>query len=248
MRKTNENPGIASTLPHPVLGAAEKEKKAHWDYKVMLGLLMDALHKECKLDPCDCDLLVRDRIAYVQGTVANLAQKRAVTKAAQTVPGLRAVVNSLRIAPLAPRSDQHIASDVRDALTNAGIMSHLLEVKVLDGVVHLFGAVCSPEACYTAEDAAWSVRGVQDVVCNITVATLCPRPDEALVGDAQLALSRCLGVEISRIQVEVRGGIAHLRGQVNSQFQKLMVEDAVRWIPGIMDVVNEVSFSSPQSN
>lgn len=247
MGKTNENPGIAPTLPHSVSGGAEKEK-GPWNEKTMLNLLTEALGKVCGPEAGDCDLGVRGNIAYLRGSVANLAQKRALAKAALAVPGVGAILNHLRIAPLTPRSDQRIAADVRTALARDGRIARPPEVEVLDGVIYLSGSAGSLEGRYAAEDAAWSVRGVRDVVNNVTMAAFCPRPDEELLRDAQLTLSRCLGLQSNKIEVEVRGGIVHLRGQANSEFQKFLAEDAVRWTPCIVEVANELSVSSTPAN
>lgn len=240
MEKTNENPGIVPTLPHSVSGGAEKEK-GPWNEKTMLNLLTEALGKVCGPEAGDCDLGVRGNIAYLRGSVANLAQKRALAKAALAVPGVRAIVNHLRIAPLMPRSDQQIAADVRAALAVVGLP---LEVRVLDGVVYLSGTVGSMEARGAVEDAAWSVRGMEQVVNNTTVAGLRRRGDEDLLQAIQPTLGRCLGVKSGKVRVEVHNGVVYLRGQVDSEFQKFLVEDAVRWTPYIVDVINELSVSS----
>lgn len=71
---------------------------------------------------------------------------------------------------------------------------------------------------------------------------------EDLLRDVQLALSRCLGLQSNKIEVEVRGGIVHLRGQANSEFEKFLAEDAVRWTPCMVDVANELSVSSAPAN
>lgn len=238
-----------AAILHPLAPGEEasKGKRGPWDDKAMLALLMDALHSVREVDPGDCDLVVRDSVAYIRGSVGNVAQKRAVAKAALAVPGLKAIVNDLRIARLSPSSDKHIAAEVRAALAKAGIMPRLPEVKVVDGVVYLSGRVGALETKFAAEEAAWSVRGVEYVVNNIAVEP-CPRSDTEILRDIQQTMSHCLALECTEVQAEVRGGMVYLRGRVYSEYRKFLIEDAVRWTPCVIDVFNELMVASPPPN
>lgn len=214
----------------------------------MLSLLMDALHRECRLESSDCELEVRDQIAYVRGNVVDLAQKRAIARACKSVPGLRAIVNNLRVTPRLPRSDQRIASDVRTALADTGPTSPIPDVTVIDGVVYLSGTVGPIEAAKTAEDAAWSVPGVEQVVSNIAITALFPRTDQDILKDVETALSRYLGLGSKIVRAEVHSGIVYLTGQVESEYQKALSEDAAAWTPWVVDIVNELLVTSRPPN
>lgn len=187
---------------------------------------------------------VRDRVAYLRGTVSELAHKRALGRAAMDALGLKAVVNQLRVIPLSPRSDQRIASDVRSAMISAGLVASIPAVKVTDGVVYITGDAGSLEAKTTAEDAASSIPGVEQVVSDITVTTPCPRKDEDLLGDVELTLGRYLGPGFKRVHADVRGGVVYLRGKVDSEYQSQLTENAVAWTPCVVDVVNELIVTS----
>ena len=176
-----------------------------------------------------------------------MAAKRAVGRAAMSIPGLLGVINSLRVTPLSPRSDQRITSDVRAALLKAGMAGRSPEVKVVDGVVHISGTVASIEAQRTSEDAAWSVPGVEQVVNDTVVTALCPRSDQEMLHDVNLALSY-LGIGSKTVSAEVRNGTVYLRGRVESEFQKLAVERAVAWTPCVVEVVDELNVTPRPAN
>jgi osmotically-inducible protein OsmY len=234
--------------PHPASEEADKTSRP-WNDRNTLGLLWDALHRECKFDPSECELEVKDRVAYMRGTVETLAQKRAIAQAARSVPGLKDVVNDLRIAPLSNASDRHIAAEVRAALMEASLSVPVPNVRVVDGVVYLSGVVGSLEARKLAEDTAWSAPGVEYVVNDIATTVSAPcrkrrgnRPKA--LRDVHLAIDRALGAQAENVLVDVRGGIVHLRGHVGSDFQRYLTEDAVRWVPCVVDVVNDLTVIS----
>ena len=129
-------------------------------------------------------------------------------------------------------------------MIKAGLVAGLPAVKCLDGVVYLSGTLASLEAKKTAEDAAWSVPGVEQVVSKVQVATACPRTDEELLSDVQVALSRQLGSGSRRVHPVVRKGIVYLRGRVESEHQKVLTENAVAWTPCVAEVVNQLVVAS----
>lgn len=243
-----ESRNSGPVLPLPVFGAAERERKALPDDSTILEVLGNVLFKDCKLDPCDCDFEVRDRVAYIHGNAGDMAQKRAVGKAVLAIPGMRAIVNELRIAPLAPRSDQIIAADVRSALAQAGFAPTSLTIKVQDSVVNISGEVSSEDARRTIDELVWSVRGTEDVVNDTNVKSSRPRPDKDIRRDIELTLNRSLGDQCQSVRADIKSGIVYLRGEVDSENKKFAAEDALRWIPRVIDVVNELAVTPLMSS
>lgn len=238
------NPEASAILPQPVSGGGGKSVQPPWSDRAIVGLLKDALRKECVGECCVCDIEVKDRVAYLRGTVSDMVRKRALGRAAMDVPGLRAVMNQLRVTPLSPRNDQSIASDVRAAMAKAGLAALVPALSVTDGVVYLSGKVGSLEARSIAEDAAWSVPGVEQVVSDIAVTTPCPRTDEDLLLDVERALSRYLGAGSKTVHAAVRNGVVYLKGHVDSKYQRQLTENAVAWTPCVVDVVNKLAVTS----
>lgn len=181
-----------------------------------------------------------------------MAQKHAIAAAAKSVGGLKAVVNQLRVAPRSHHSDAHLAARVRDAMAEAGLGPPLPGTRVVDGVVHLTGKVGSLAARKLAEDACRSVPGVEFVVNDTasTTAPACAREAGTLMveRDLQATLKRCLGIDSGRVMTDIKGGIVRLRGDVDSEHRKFLTEDAIRWMPCVVDVVNELTVIPRPSN
>jgi len=178
--------------------------------------VQDALRRRCKEFDCStCCLEMENNLACLHGSVESVAQKRAIDRAALSVPGVFDILDDLRVAPLSCHSDQRIAAEVRQALIKAGLSSPLPEMKVVDRVVCLLGTVGSTEARKIAEDAAWSVPAVEYVLNDTTAVVTAPCPkqpgqEEKLRRDVQLAMERSLGIEARNVRAEMRGEVVYL--------------------------------------
>lgn len=69
------------------------------------------------------------------------------------------------------------------------------------------------------------------------------RADEHIEEDVWSILSRNSTVDISNIIVNVRQGIIKLTGSVSSLSDKRDVENSIEYIPGMIDIVNELKVS-----
>ena len=61
--------------------------------------LRERLGRRKLLECVELSVRVRDDVAYLEGSVSNVAQKRTIGEVAATVHGIREVVNMLRVAP-----------------------------------------------------------------------------------------------------------------------------------------------------
>ncbi|MFP4679239.1 MAG: BON domain-containing protein [Chitinispirillaceae bacterium] len=134
------------------------------------------------------------------------------------------------------------------------ILDHLLwdgrvdvsrvDVEVVEGRVRLSGSVPSFSVLRVAERDVWSVRGVQEVRNELTVAGpehAKPPSDSQLkkrVGDA---LKWSPAVDASDLLVDVKEGVVTVGGSVPSYSQKLKVDDIVSEIHGVARLINVVS-------
>ncbi|MDP2661460.1 MAG: BON domain-containing protein [Dehalococcoidia bacterium] len=213
------------------------------DYDPAVRRIVDALRRQCNLDADTCDLEIRDGVAYIRGNVGNLSQKRAITQTILSLPGVKAIVNDLRIAPGAPRPDRNIASDVEHALSKFAVPHSSPVIRVQDGVAYVSGRLSSESTQVAVEEACWMVRGVVDVVNNTSLAIPHSRSDDALLQDVGETLSHCLGIQCQQLRAEIHDGVVYLSGQIGSEYQKFVAEDALRWLPGVTDVVNELNIT-----
>ena len=67
------------------------------------------------------------------------------------------------------------------------------------------------------------------------------RSDERIHDDASDALYRCYEVDATEIEVDVKEGIVSLKGSVESRLSKKIAEMTIENLPGVLDVLNELS-------
>jgi osmotically-inducible protein OsmY len=73
------------------------------------------------------------------------------------------------------------------------------------------------------------------------------RSDSELQDDARFELVREPGVDAEGIEVRVRTGVAVLTGNVRSEAEWWSAADAVRRVPGVQGVVNEMMLTRETS-
>ena len=117
------------------------------------------------------DIEVNDGVVTLNGCVPGLESKRLAGVIAWWIPGTRDVVNGIVVDPPEDDGPDHIAEAVRivlekDPFVDAG----QVHTTVTGRVVRLTGLVPTETERERAEDDAWCVFGVDDVVNEIKVA------------------------------------------------------------------------------
>ena len=184
-------------------------------------------------------VLVVEGVVYIDGHVANYRAKKTISRLAASAPGLRKVVNRSRVVPAALVRDEALAERVRCTIQGHPLLrSGSISVRCREGIIEISGTVDRPSLRLHVEDAAWSVRGVCQVLNRLQVS-YADVPEEQEMGQRlEQHLQYCLGVAPWQISVEVERETAYLRGRVPSQPLRQLAEDLVRWHPHIRDVVN----------
>ncbi len=118
------------------------------------------------------DIEVNDGVVTLNGRVPGLESKRLAGVMAWWVPGTRDVVNGIVVDPPEDDGPDHIAEAVRNALErDPFVEASQIRVAVGGRVVTLTGLVPTETECRRAEDDAWFIFGVDDVVNKIKVGT-----------------------------------------------------------------------------
>ena len=204
-------------------------------------LLQERLGKNDQLGIADLGIRINHGVAYIEGFVPSLRQKRLVSKLANRVEGLLDVVNMLRIVSLPVIDDDSLRKHITRALVvNPRIDQSRIFVEVVNGVMHLGGLAVTAAEKRLAEDEAWAAPGVRDVKNDIVVLSAAPKSETEIKNEILQCFSQCLGLDMSKVSVELRNGVAYLRGVVDSEYLKSAAEELVRWTPQIVDVANEL--------
>jgi osmotically-inducible protein OsmY len=194
------------------------------------------------VDPGNFKMLVSGGVVHIDGEVGSYQQKKAINHLVSASPGVRRVVNRLRVVPAAPVGDSALAERVQQAIqAEAPLTTQAISVSARDGNVELKGTVDSATARLDVEYAAWHVPGVRQITNKLNVGAGRIIEERELGRRLEEALHWSLDMEPWRISVEVDKGVAHLSGCVPSRDHAREAEDLIRWHPQIRDVVNHLT-------
>lgn len=117
------------------------------------------------------DIEVADGVVILNGSVPGLESKRLAGVIAWWIPGTRDVINGIVVEPPEDDGPDHIAEAVRVTLEKDPFVDAGQIRSTVDGtVVRLTGLVPTETERGRAEDDAWCIFGVDDVVNEIKVA------------------------------------------------------------------------------
>jgi len=138
--------------------------------------------------------------------------------------------------------DEQITADVRAALEDDDRLAHPREIAVAcrDGSVELRGTVSTPRRRSIAQEIAKSVRGVRAVEVELHVDLRDRWLDNEVRGVALQALIADDRVPIDRVDVSVSDGWLTLKGEVEDQSASDAAFAAVRELPGVGGITNEI--------
>lgn len=199
--------------------------------------ISDAIEDEIDFDQAvrlnNIDVRTVDGIVTLTGEVDNvLAQDRA-GRLAETVKGVRSVVNRIQVAPARTREDEAIRTDVVEALAySPATDSYEIEISIADNVVTLSGTVQSWQEKRFAGKVARSVRGVTAVANNVDVEYADERPDTEIAPEIRRALRWDVLVDHALIDVDVEDGKVTLSGTVGSAAEKRRARQNA-WVAGV---------------
>ena len=170
-------------------------------------------------------------IVTLTGSVNTLLAKERARGIAETVKGVRSVVNRIEVIPEMQKTDIEIQTDVADALfVDPVTESFEIDVSVNDNVVTLDGKVDSYLEKKAAERVATSIGGVKEVNNLITYAYKTSRSDTELADEIKAALQWDALVDDALVQVSVNNRNVSLKGTVGSAAEKRRAMTKA-WLP-----------------
>ena len=139
------------------------------------------------------------------------------------------------VLPMA-EADVDLWEDVHEALLLAEPTAvSAIQIGVEDGVVVLEGVVRTEVARQLAPVVVSTVPGVKRVISRLTSDTeIQIQVASAIMADRRFQRSK-------PIQVESFLGNVRLRGRVPSAEHKILAEQVARQVPGVKDVINELT-------
>jgi osmotically-inducible protein OsmY len=225
---------IAVLLAGPaVAGAQEMTDQAIAD-KIDDELIYD------RAVPSDAiDVTVNEGVVTLTGTASNLLAKERAGRLAETVKGVRSVVNRIQVEVTEDVSDDALQRRVEAALlSDPATDSYEISVDTREGVVTLKGTVQSWTEKQLAAKVAKGAKGVRGVNNKIEVKYEVERTDAEIMAEVQKALRWDALVDHALIDVEVNDGVVALSGVVGSASEKRRAEYNA-WVTGVESVEAE---------
>lgn len=213
-----------------------------------------------------------DGVAVLEGEVGDIAAKKLALELASSVPGVRGVVDRLRVAPGArPGEGRRGDGEIRDSLArrfleqpefrNCTLRTHTnerdavlreangdgvgdIEVSVADGVIVLEGRVISQPHRLFAGVLAWWTPGRRDVVNALAVAPAYEERDDEVAEALRLVLEADPEVDAALVRPMCRQWIVTLEGNVPTEEQKRRAEMDAWYLSGVDKVINNLQVTS----
>lgn len=181
------------------------------------------------------DASVSDGVVTLTGTVGNILAKDRAVRLAETIKGVRSVVDRIKIRT--PEvTDRELRNDVVAALaSDPATDSWELDVSVNDGFVALTGSVESLAEKELATTVAKGVQGVTAVSNNVEITYDPVRPPSEIEVEIESLLRWNALVDDSLIDVEVDGTEVILSGTVGSAAERREARSTA-WGAGVHSV------------
>ncbi|MDY6948247.1 MAG: BON domain-containing protein, partial [Pseudomonadota bacterium] len=186
------------------------------------------------------------------GRLESHAEKELVGRVASSARGVTAVSNDVEVEYRAGRPDSELAADIRGLLHwDAYVEDGDIEVDVANGVAKLSGEVASAAEKRRATTLAWmaGIKELQTEALKVTGAgrdasTKAARADRASDENVSAAVQRALTVnttsKLKDLRVNVRDGVATLRGGAQSLQAKRTAERVAMSVAGVEEVRSRI--------
>lgn len=176
----------------------------------------------------------KDGIVTLSGSTSNLLAKRKAKELSQSISGVLAVVNNLKITT--SRADSLVDRNVDRALaTDPATEEWEIHSSVNNGVVTLKGAVDSWQERQLADAISSRVKGVKEVNNNIIVNYTGARSDEEIKAEVERTIMMSSRINGNMVDVNVNDRKVQLRGAVGSAYEKSVARELAH-VTGVEDV------------
>ena len=189
------------------------------------------------VDSYNIDISVNEGIATLSGNVNNILSKERAVRIAESVKGVRSVVNKLNVMPLLGKPPERIQKNIEDALIrDPATDTFEIDVSVREpGYVILKGEVESWTEKRLVEKIAKSISGVTGIKNDIHIDYPEHPSDYKTKQEIKKRLEYDIWVDANLIKVKVKNMHVTLSGIVGSLLEKRYAQTDA-WIYGVNSV------------
>jgi osmotically-inducible protein OsmY len=209
------------------------------DHDITLAVTTELLQDDA-VPSHKIDVSTENGVVTLSGSVDSYQAKLAARDAAESVKGVLAVTNNVKVQP-SGQSDSEIEQNINLALAADPVTeSYEIDVDVKDGVVTLSGTVDSHTEGSVAEKVAQHMKGVRDVKNLLTYDLVTDRLDSDIEADIEYRLHADASIEAGLITVNVADGKVTLGGSVGSAAERSEAESKTWVVSGVSSVANQI--------
>lgn len=166
------------------------------------------------------DVATHDGVVRLSGTVSTMLGRERAATIAESVKGVRSVVNDISVVPV-DRTDAEIESDITAALATDPVTdSWEIDLSVSRGRVTLKGSVDTWGEKRFADRVVRGVKGVKEVENDILISYETDRPDPEIRAEVESTIEWDPYLDAQLIDVSVEDGKVILSGTVGSAAEK----------------------------
>ncbi len=181
------------------------------------------------------DVETEKGVVTLTGSVNSLQAKYRAARIAESIKGVRSVVNMIDVKP-SDVTDRELRQDIKDALLwDPATESFAITIEVTNGDVVLEGTVNSWQEKELAARVARGVRGVRSIENNTLVRYDEERSDIDIRNDIEGRLDADVWVDGGMLDVSVDNANVELSGVVGSA-KELRLARADAWVNGVKSV------------
>lgn len=197
--------------------------------------LQHQLLQDERVDAHLIDVETLNGIVTLSGSVDNLLAKDQAVQIAESIKGVRAIVNRIAVSPVI-RPDNRIYEDVKAALMSDPVtFNYDIEVNVSNGIVNLSGEIKSWAAKQLAAQVVKGVVGIVGIENRISINYDAKRFDYEIKKEIEGRLILDPYIDENQISVKAKDGRVTLSGVVGSAAVKSRAYNK-SWVLGVSSV------------
>lgn len=188
-------------------------------------------------------IIVKNGAVTLRGVVESLDEKLCAERVVRAVRGVRAIANEIEVRrpEQTPDNDEEIAEKAARLLTwYSSLRNMSVTAEVSDAHVTLTGEVDHLYQKMLAEERVTELDGVAGVTNRIEIRARGAVEEAEVRRRIASALHRHASAEASRVRVSIIGGKVVLEGTVDAYREKGFIEEAVRLIDGVTEIVDNL--------
>jgi osmotically-inducible protein OsmY len=206
----------------------------------------DQFYWDSRVDASDIKIKVIDGKVSLTGAVQDHTALQAAESDVWAINGVRAVHNCLTVkssTAIGTRDDKEVKARIESIfIWDPNLDASKFSVSVRNGKAKIQGTVDAYWKKVKAEQNAFNIIGVREVINELVVIPRENKADEVIAEDLMTALDRNLYVNPHNINIKVENGKVTLFGKVGNSLAYRTAVDTARLTPGVKEVINNLSF------